>query len=70
MSSTLNRTKDGDGYECPSCGRRLLEVAGTMFYRGRYFAGLVCWPCRDLRDNPDDSMIEYAKSVNRMPIGR
>ena len=50
-------------HECPSCHRPMLPVAGTMFYRGRYFAGLVCWPCNALHDNPDDSMIAYAKSV-------
>ena len=32
----------------------------TMYYRGRYFAGLMCVPCNSLFDNPDDSLLAFA----------
>ena len=51
------------GFDCPSCGCRLVPTMGSMAFRGMLFAGLVCHPCNALWDNPDDSMFAYAESV-------
>ncbi len=45
------------------CDHELEEVPGAMYFRGRFFAGLVCRQCQYLIDNPADSMIDYAKQV-------
>jgi hypothetical protein len=54
--------KDGQRV-CPKCGVPLVPTPGTMYYRGRWFAGLVCTTCNALWDNPDDSMLEYAREI-------
>ena len=53
----------GERFLCPSCKCVLVPTPGTMAYRGKEFAGLVCHPCNALWDNPDDSMLEHARSV-------
>ena len=42
---------------------RLLQYAGgTMYFRGRYFAGVTCRECKVLFDNADDSMLAFART--------
>ena len=54
----LEKDADGD-YRCPK-GHIMEPQNDTMYYRGRYFAGLVCEDCNALFDNPDDSMYAFA----------
>jgi hypothetical protein len=53
--------------DCPKCTKPLVPTPGTMYWRGRYFAGLVCKDCNGLWDNPDDSMFDYA-ATNPQPM--
>lgn len=55
-------TKKEDGYHCPRCESVLNPTPGTFAYRGKLFAGLVCLACNSLRDNPEDSMFEFART--------
>lgn len=35
----------------------------SMYWRGRYFAGLYCKKCNALYDNPDDSMNAHIREA-------
>ena len=47
---------------CPKCGKSMDAAPGTMYWRGRFFAGIVCWPCKVLYDNADDSFMEHVNA--------
>jgi len=66
MSDDAKLTKR-DFYVCPKCGGPLQPKGGTMYFRGQFFAGLLCRNCNALWDNPDDSMFDAAFHAARKP---
>ncbi len=37
----------------------------SMFYKGKNFSALYCEECNSIWDNPNDSMMEYAKNYSK-----
>lgn len=66
-ANTLIERREGGGWTHLRCGGQCVEYAGSMYFRGRFFAGILCKPCNALFDNPDDSMLAYAASWGNKP---
>lgn len=52
---------------CPKCNDPMEATPGTFYWRGRYFAGLVCKRCNALYDNPKDSFFAFV-ATNPPPV--
>lgn len=59
-------TKGEDGVYRDPKGHVLVPRPGSMYWRGRYLAGLYCETCNSIWDNPEDSLIEAAERSARL----
>lgn len=55
-------TLANEGDPCPKCKAPMAAEPGTMYFRGRYFAGIVCRKCNVMYDNAADSMFAFART--------
>lgn len=59
---TLERTL---AYLCPKCKQPMVERAGSFFWRGMVWPGLVCKICNALWEDPRNPFIEGVVRISK-----